>query len=282
MGRLTLFISISIFSVSSFAAPKKVSLPDHRTALWGTDFKWISPSSSTKKQIEQSLADLKRNSRAYDPDCLWSKDSKDKCEKSPLPKVTAELDSLAESFKAETDGAFNVIIEKEGKKYRDYGGLVQGYVLDKFRKISGDWSANFAGDIFVDKKLSGARSLTIEDPEVEGLRLADVKMNSGWMFGSDSPKLGSKIADPKTGKPAESEFHKIVLFAKPEFSGARLDAWSTSLIVGGKSLLKKLRDMKQFKGQWEYFYVDSRNQFICSKNLKCKLIGGDKTVVLPW
>lgn len=284
MGRLALLLFLlSLLSSSIFAATKKSSLQDRNLKLWGTEFLWVTPSSVSNKEIERALSDLRKNSRAYDPDCLWTQDAKSKCEDSPLPKVTSELDALAASLKAETDGAFDVILEKEGKKFRDYGGLVQGYVLENLKKTPGKWSANFAGDFFVPEGAGDLREIYVGDWGMSGLPFAKVKMNSGWVIGSLAPENGSAIIDPATKSPkSKADFQKIVLFAKPEFNGSRLDAWSTALIIGGKPLLKKLRELKAYEGQWEYFYADSSNNLICSKNLKCKLFGSNRTIVTPW
>lgn len=281
MGRLALLLFLlSLLSSSIFAATKKSSLQDRNLKLWGTEFLWVTASSVSNKEIERALSDLRKNSRAYDPDCLWTQDTKSKCEDSPLPKVTSELDALAASLKAETDGAFDVILEKEGKKFRDYGGLVQGYVLENLKKTPGKWSANFAGDFFVPEGAGDLREIYVGDWGMDGLPFAKVEMKSGWLIGSE---LSPSIIDPTTKAPTpKSDFKKIVLFARPDFNGARLDAWSTALVVGGKPLLKKLKSLTAYEGQWEYFYADSSDNLICSKNLKCKLYGSNRMIVTPW
>lgn len=266
------------------ALPLWAAIPEKKIELWATSLSWMSKDKTALSALEKDVKKISSLSRAYDPDCYWVKDRSKTCDKNPDPKLTEELDSLAAKFKEETGGAFDVVRKVDGKSYREYGGMVQGYVIDKLKQNPGAWGVNFAGDIFVSKPLPELKPIVIDDWEVSGLPLAHVHMTSGWVIGSNSTENGSKIVDPKTGNlKKDSHFQKIVLFAKPEFSGARLDAWSTALIVGGRELLVKLRDLKEFEGQWGYIAVDNQDTIGCSSNLTCtKITDKGRLVEVPW
>lgn len=254
--------------------------------LWATKFTWTANDKKIDNAIAGEMKKVIASSRAYDPDCYYGAGKSGTCSANTDKKTTDELDSLSAALKSETNNAFSVEREKDGKKIRDFGGLAQGYVLEKLKsQVKGNWAANFAGDIFISGALSSPLPLIIEDHEAEGLPYASVSMNAGWIIGSEAPEAGSKIIDPVSGKFKEkSDFYKVVLFAKPEFSGARLDGWSTALIVGGKELLKKLWEDKAYAGQWAWLTIDNRGNGACSENLNCQLFNktGSRTVTVNW
>ncbi len=254
--------------------------------LWATKFTFLTSDKKTETQIKTEMNKFIASSRAYDPDCYYGTGKEKACGETPDKKTTDELDTLAASMKTETDSSFSVSREKDGKKYRDYGGFAQGFVLEKLKeKTKGPFAANFAGDILLTGDLDKSFPLIINDPEAEGLPFATVNMKRGWIIGSNAPEMGGAIVDPATGKlKQKSEFYKVVLFAKQDFSGARLDAWSTALIVGGKTLLKKLWDEKKYQGQWAWLTIDNQGNATCSDNLSCQLFNktGARTVNVNW
>lgn len=235
--------------------------------------------------IKRLLTDVKANTQSFDPDCYYSP-KEGACPVAKPYALSKDLDALAEGLKTETAGSFDVVRTVGDKKKRDYGGMIQGYLIDEMKKVtSSPIAVNFAGDIYVSPKFKNVPSLSVEDALVKGVKLATVSMSSGWMLGSVSPLGGSKIVDPKTGAEIEKpDFHKVVLFAKPEFSGTRLDAWSTALIVGGRTLLDKLSSMPEYKGQWGYVIVDNQERAFCSTNLVCdfKQGIGKNYIQVPW
>lgn len=278
-------MKITLGFIFLLALPCFAAVPDKAISLWGTKFSWIGNDKSVAQLVEKEISTVKSQSRAYDPDCFYL--PKDKtCDKNPNEKLTEDLSQFAQKLSEETNGSFSVNRERDGKKFRDFGGIAQGYVMDRIREtVKTGWAGNFSGDIYLSPALNQKKPLQIDDPEVRGLQYAEVMMSSGWLLGSTPARFGSKIVDPKTGKPVlSSEFNKIVLFAKPEFSGARLDAWSTALIIGGKELLNKLWVMKEYEGQWAYLFIDANDKPLCSSNLKCSLLNksGLRSVVVPW
>lgn len=268
-----------LMSGISSAAPQTID-------LWATKFTWSSPDKKTEASIGNEMKKVVTTSRAYDPDCFYGTGKEKTCGATPDKKLTEELDALSAALNTETNKAFSVIREKEGKKYRDFGGLAQGFVLEKLKaQVKGNWFANFAGDILITGPLPSPLPLIIEDYEAEGLPYANVSMSQGWLLGSEAPEAGADIIDPATGKLKEkSDFYKVVLFAKPDFSGARLDGWSTALIVGGKELLKKLWEDKAYQGQWAWLTIDNRGNGACSENINCQLFNktGSRTVSVNW
>ena len=265
--------------------PALAALPKGSVDLWATKFTWMAKDKTSSAALRNEIKKIAANSRAFDPDCFYNQ-PKDKCTDNADAKTTAELDLLAAVLSKETNGAFNVNREKDGKTFRDFGGLAQGFIMEKMKPMmKGPWAGNFSGDMYISEKFPQSIPLIIADHEITDMRYATVTMSSGWLLGTSAPAYGSKVVDPATKKlKTDSDFAKIVLFAKPEFSGARLDAWSTALIVGGKDLLKKLWENKDYEGKWAYMYIDAKNRPTCSRNLQCNLLTKDgvRTVAVPW
>ncbi|MBY0453183.1 MAG: FAD:protein FMN transferase [Bdellovibrionaceae bacterium] len=243
------------------------------TEVFAVPFNWAGESKDIDKNISSLVEKVKAATPAYDPDCYYSK--KQPCSVKGA-EVTAQLDKAAAEYKTETDGAFEVVVETDKKKYRDYGGFAQGFVIDQMKKnLKGNYLLNFAGDIYLSNRFSTSPQLVIGVPGGDNIAYAKVVMEKGWMLGSSSPGYGSKTRIPKKFQPKDGafqyDFKKIVLFANDQFEGARLDAWSTALVVGGKKLLRKLENDQAYKGQWAYFYFDSDGNAVCSANITCSL-----------
>ncbi len=276
--------SLFVFALVSIPFIAEAAIPEKSMDLWGTKMTWAADTANTVSAIEGEMKKTISLSRAYDPDCFYGTKAKE-CETNPDAKLTTELTTLSEELKKELGSSFDVNRSKDGKTFRDFGGMAQGYVLGNLKSnVKGAWTANFGGDILVSAPMKTPVPLVINDYEIEGLRYADVQMKSGWLLGSTTAAYGSKVVDPSTGKlKGKGDFKKIVLLAKPEFSGARLDAWSTGIIVGGRELLNKLWNDKTYQGSWAYFYVDADNNPFCSTNLKCNLYNKNgRTIVAPW
>lgn len=198
---------------------------ESRISIFGTELTFRASSPKDEASLNRLLGDVKANTQSFDPDCYYAP-KEGACPVAKPHALSKGLDALAESLKAETSGNFDVLRTAGDKKKRDYGGLIQGYVIDEMKKVAtAPIAVNFAGDVFVSPQYKNFPSLSVEDALVKGMKFAIVSMTSGWMLGSSSPLGGSAIVDPKTGSLVEKpDFHKVVLFAKPEFSGARLDA----------------------------------------------------------
>lgn len=230
--------------------------------LWGTH---LSLELYHSKNIESYLGKIldiaKYSEKILDPDCLYAKNKH--CKKS---EVSIELKGFLRKLESETLGYFSV--NNNGKK--DFGGLAQGFVLQKFidnNKIE-NIILDFGHDYYINT--DKAQSIILGDPQMQILPLARLIIKKGWVLSSSSTTSGANIYIPKNKK-AHMDFETIVLIASPQFSGARLDAWSTALIVGGKQLLEYLKGLKNYSGQWSYAYLDKKTQeLICSVDLECK------------
>ncbi len=259
----------------------------HKLELFGVQFIWQTYSENSEELISKKLNNIEKIRDLFDPDCLYRPIENDQCISSYLNhELFKTLVQLCEEVHLETKGAFNVVRLKANKSYRDYGGVSQGFVLNLLKDVLDEsWSADFAGDIFLAKSTENTHPvLSISDPEINSLKIANVTMKTGWMLGSSSPKHGGKIFDPASGELADPDFRRIVLFAKPLFDGGRLDAWSTALIVGGSELLKHLWSLEKYKTTWAYAYVTKDGNLICSDNLKCVLDKKTKVmnITAPW
>jgi hypothetical protein len=254
------------------------------TKIFGTVLSFEATDATDQKKLRAFIESIKSSSQAFDPDCYYGSPGKECPKINPTP-LSSSAEKLSEEFKTQTGGDFNILRTVGDSKKRDFGGMIQGFVIDEMKKNSSTpFIVNFAGDIYISPDFKNRPPLAIEDAIVTGAKLATVSMSSGWMLGSTSAALGSKIIDPKSQEPVKSEFLKVVLFAKPNFSGARLDAWSTALIVGGKVLLDKLSSLEEFKGQWGYVIIANNENAYCSANLSCdfKQGIGQNYVQVPW
>ncbi len=241
--------------------------------VFGVTVAWEGTTTAVESQIASELSRLQTEGREFlDPDCKWrAKTSEGLCD-NRFPEETARLDRLAEEFRLETLGFFNVRYEGGEKPRRDFGGIWQGYALQKIQeKVAGSWLVDISGDILVKKVDKPQKPLVITDPVFDAVAFAEVELSDGYMIASVSKKLGSKIQAP-AGSTVDihDQILKVVLFASPKFSGARLDAWATGVISGGKKVLDHLESLKEFRGQWAYFYFEPNGKVHCSTNIQCR------------
>jgi hypothetical protein len=252
--------------------------------VFGVSLQWFTPHKETLDKITKQVEKLEHiYTDAMDPDCLWRK-SKTICINSQSVE-TKKLDLLAKEFKRETLGYFDVHNLKGKKTYRDFSGLSQGLFIDKLRtSIEDAMVVDFAGDIFMSGPFNEAPRLSIADPALPESSFAAVNMSAGWMLAATSRDLGAHMWNHKVtrGQKWREDFVRVVLFANPNFQGARLDAWSTALVVGGEKLLEHLWKQKKYQGQWAYLVFDRKITPRCSPNISCRFDIRPRVIEVRW
>ncbi len=269
-----------LVSTTSFAADP-IEPVTHK--LFGVGFRIQAESPKLSKEINDYIkSKISFYQAAFDPDCFYKGLGNTLCGKEQLPP---EFATLIEKIKTETQGKFQLEVESKSKdapaKIRDYGGIAQGAVLEELaRKFSEKWYGNFAGDIFISPNYKAESLVYISDSILPDTPYAAVDMNGGWISSSVSPDHGGKV---RNAKKTDFDFDKIVLLANSNFNGARLDAWSTALVEGGIDLLRHLKSLKEFQGQWTYLYFDNKGKIVCSPELTCELSDSTKRIVrIDW
>jgi hypothetical protein len=214
--------------------------------LFGVDLRIETPSQAPREEAATWLKQMSTSfSRALDPDCLW-RDYHKAC--SPLNAqellLLKDAETKAASYFNETGKVFDI---KTEKRKRDFAGLSQGWVLDLLKsKLPDNFLADFSGDIYFTGGFTPVKQLTIGDPLSPSLTYAEVLMpEGGWMIASTGKNHGGQIREKKN-----PDLAYVVLFARKDFSGSRLDAWATSLVAGGSETLSKILTLKDFKDQW--------------------------------
>jgi hypothetical protein len=241
----------------------------HTVKLFAAPLDWTSFSGAAERSIAARLEEIVSAQSSFDPDCYYY--GADPCA-NPTTEWTMAISKLSDAVKSETLGTFEVRTLKNGKERRDFGGIAQGFVLNELRKAyARDWSADFSGDIFLAPG-SQPRVIGVADARIPELDVARIEMSSGWVMGGTSPEYGDEFREAKSGRRIrKSEFKRLVLVARPEFDGGRLDAWETALMVGGLRLLDHLWSLKPYVGSWGYFYILANGRRVCSQNLTCDL-----------
>ncbi len=278
--RLGVLFGLAVVSPFLFGA-----LPQGNETIFGVSVTWQAEQSEKSEAIRQTLTQLAKEGKEFlDPDCRWRKPGqKGRCE-NRFRERTRELDQLAAKFREETLGYFDVGHDARTVGKRDFGGLWEGFALDKLRKeITGSWLVDVAGDILVTSPFSSHLPIVITDAVFDEVHYASVKMERGIVATSVSKRLGGLVRVPdalgESGEAAASgEILKIVLFASPELSGARAHAWATAAIAGGKKVLTHLKSLEPFAGKWAYFYFLPDGTPVCSERIRCQLIGANRTV----
>jgi hypothetical protein len=167
---------LCVLVIYTTAIAKKIEKSEQ---LFGTTISWKTDDQKVSEEISQSLQTIiKKEQAAYDPDCFYRPTKEGVCTTDEAIKsITTELDKLSAEYKQETAGNFDITAQKENKKYRDYGGMAQGYVLEVLsKKVKNGWSSNFSGDIYIAPKATVSEKLLIADPEFEDIPVAEVKM----------------------------------------------------------------------------------------------------------
>jgi len=262
---------LSLISCSHYQQSKKV---------FGVPLRAETPSKVSANIITHKIAKYEEMNRfAMDPDCMWRPRLSGICQ-NPYAQETKNLEIYAAKLKTETLGNFD--INERGN--RDFAGLSQGHLLESLKnELSEDWLVDFAGDIYFSGGFKPDKSFTIADPLNESLKFSEVFFTkSGYMIAASSRELGADMRNPKTKTAWREEFQKIVLFSDATFDGARLDAWSTALIAGGKSLLEHLWQRPEFKDHWGYLYFNRQGEAVCSPNLNCEITKKPRKVFLPF
>jgi hypothetical protein len=268
MLKLNLFFLLLLFVVGCAHSPERK--PRTQTVkLFGAPFDFTTYSSESERVVQSKVDEIRKLQSEFDPDCYYKKDP---CPALPDTPTTKEITQLSDDIKTETLGYFEVRVLKNGKLRRDFGGIAQGFVLNQiYQAQKSDWSGDFSGDIFIAR---GAQRewIGVADPRIPELDLAKIQMASGWVMGGTSPEYGDEFRNPIKGETVKkSDFVRLILVAKPEFDGGRLDAWETALMAGGKKLLDHLWILDKYAGQWGYYYVARDGSQICSPNLVCDL-----------
>jgi hypothetical protein len=263
--------SLFFYSCSNFKLEKKV---------FGVKLRAETPSQSTLDIITQKITQFEEVNRyAMDPDCLWRKKTNLTCE-NPYLNQTLKLEALADQYKTETVGYFDVLHHEK----KDFAGMSQGFFLESLVNDStAKWLVDFAGDIYFSGEFPLSKELTIADPLDERLTFSVVEFKSGgYMIAASSRALGAEMRNPNTKNNWQEDFQKIVLFSDKDFSGSRLDAWSTALIAGGVKLLDQLNNIDKYKNHWGYIYFNQNGEAFCSSNLKCQLSQLPRKITLPF
>ncbi len=253
-------ILLSLYPAFAHAARSEIK-------VWGTNFSVESPEQNRVDQkVAQFRALVQTWQSAMDPDCYYGQKTCTK-RKAPIP---GELTDLVKTLAAETLGFFNIHTDpRDDKSPRDFGGISQGFLLEKLKDPAQEMILDFGKDFFV----SGThpKTLTWGDPVLQILPLATITLKSGWMLGSAQRATGAKMRNPHAKRKWQENFDAILLLARPGFSGGILDGWSTALIPGGKKLLTHLLSLKHYQGQWSYAYLERETQkFVCSPDLICE------------
>lgn len=252
--------------------------------IFGVDLRLETPNSEIHNELKENTLRLgKILKEAIDPDCLYRKKTQSICVNN-FPQITSKLEKMAEEIKKETKGFFEIRIKnKENTFKRDFAGLSQGFFLDELKKNSSKkWLGDFAGDIFFSGGFKTSRKLSIADPIFEAIDFAEVEMERGWMLASTSRNFGGKMRNPiNNQKKWQEDFQRLILFAKPDFSGTRLDAWSTAIMAGGRELLINLWQLKKYRKQWAFLYFDKNGETHCSPNLICHFNKKARLVKFP-
>jgi hypothetical protein len=244
-----------------------------------------SDGASTDSELEKEIRFFAEEGREFlDPDCIWRTEINNQCppvQEKFIPLVN-ELDKLSMEYNEQTLHYFDVRHNKKGKIRRDFGGVWQGWALEKLQlKVTGNWLVDFSGDMLLNAPLKGERQFIISDAVFDKFKYATVKIEKGYFDTSVSTRLeGGKVRVPDGLEVPQDDKQilKVVLFAIPRFSGSRLDAWSTAIAAGGTKVLEHLWSLKEYKGQWGYFYFENSGHPHCSDNIHCDLTGKEKTV----
>ncbi len=223
--------------------------------------------------------------KSLDPDCYYLKG---KCSKTEHGPVGHELKQVVEAVQKETQGYFDIhSIPGDRNSARDFGGISQGFILEKFNEKFDEELSRSMGDLLIDfgkdflilgKK---ERSIDWGDPLLQSVPFASITLKSGYILSSSSRSAGARVRNPKkNSKEAwQEDFDTLILIAGRSFSGARLDAWSTALMAGGKPVLSHLSTLSEFKNKWSYAYLDHKTQkLICSSDLKCGKSTGNRVL----
>ncbi len=268
---------VCLFAVQTFAAPTKSI--EEKFDLFGAKLLIETRDKKLMKEIGNYIKEnQKRYQSSLDPDCYYKELGNKQCGSMQPPESTL---NLINEISKETKQNFKLEVAVGDKNKRDFGGVAEGLVLDELaQKFPKNWLGNFTGDIFVAPEGQPPGPLFVADGTFPTVPFAKVNMESGWMLGSSSPDVGGKVRDTKN---QVNDFERIILFANPEFSGARLNGWSVALIAGGKPLLTHLRSLKEYKGQWSYMYFDSEGEVTCAPDIKCDFKDGkNRTVDVKW
>jgi hypothetical protein len=236
--------------------------------VFGAPLRWFSTDDGAfANSIQSKASEL---SSALDPDCKYREVQGGVCVR-PSSPFTPKYQVLAQKIEKETSGAFRARLKMSDREVIDLGELSQGALLEEVaRSGKKPWFAEFAGDVFISPGQTSRVPLGISNPLYPSVIYANVEMGAGWVFGASGPDLGAEVLDPRTGEPlTRSDFARVILLGHPSMNGARLDAWASALVVGGKDLLKKLWGSNEFRGKWAWIYFTPTWKIACSPNLVC-------------
>lgn len=253
--------------------------------LFGVQFNLRSSKNNEEKLRSYVMDNAKLWSATFDPDCFYKSYGNKDCGVNVDKKLLKEIETISAEAKRETKDFFNVEVVAGKKKQRDFGGIAQGFVLEKMKqKFPTDWLGDFTGDVYV---APGSQNITqalyVSDTLADTIPYAIVEMKEGWMLSSSSPTMGGIIRGEDKSLSTPQKIKRITLFAAPQFNGARLDAWTTAVIAGGVPLLKHLYENAKFKAQWAYLFFDYSDKPVCSSNITCDFAdAGKRQVKIDW
>ncbi|MDB9786513.1 hypothetical protein OAB57_00260 [Bacteriovoracaceae bacterium] len=276
-------IIIILFYLISYSSIVIAKVYKVNRKLLGVSLNWQTNSyKDNKTTITYYNINEKRFGESLDPQCLWRSLHNGVCENT-FHRYSKKINLLSRQFSIETEYAFDSIKKMKSEKlYQDYGGLSQGYILEMLKnKIENNIIVNYSGDFYLKNSFQlDNHTIILTDPLWEKIPFATISMNSGFIIASGSNLLGGLIRSSSDLDPT-NRIQKVVLFAAPQFSGTRLDAWATAIIAGGKKTLGILQEKKKYRRLWGYIYFNVSGEPICSSNIKCEFDSTKRTIVVP-
>ncbi len=273
---------VLIFALLSFSSARASIERAKSFEVFGAPLRWFSSDNESLDQTVRALAS--ELSSALDPDCRYREIKEGACVRR-TSELTAKYQNLAKKIEQETAGVFRAHSQVEGRQVLDFGELSQGALLEELaRSEKKPWFAEFSGDLYVSPGQLSWVPVGISNPLYPAVIYSDVEMSAGWVFGESGPQLAVKTHEPqKTQSLKRFDFARIVLLGHPSMNGARLDAWASALVSGGKELLKKLWLEKDYRGKWAWVYFTPDWKIACSPNLVCDFSDPKKRKIkAPW
>jgi thiamine biosynthesis lipoprotein len=122
-----------------------------------------------------------------------------------------------------------------------FGAIAKGYALDKTQEILSDYRTGSAifdigGEIGVTYD-ENQWKIGIRDPFGAHEHIGVISISQGAVATSGAYERKDHILDPKTGRPAQSEFVSVTVYSQ---SGTMADALSTAIFVAGESMAESL------------------------------------------
>jgi hypothetical protein len=270
-----ILVAIGLIFLISSSAGASVSLSNERYVekVFGAPLFADAKDSATMDWLKKEIYRLSsRYSVSWDPDCIFRPLVRGKCPPGRPEEDGLQIDALASRYRTETEGYFDVHVNRRGRTLRNFLQMEEGLFLDLLskEKSPGPWVANFAGDIFVSPGFPDEDfTLWVDDPLFPTISYGQIKIpGGGWVFVAGGARTLFR-----------SSIERIFLFAESSFDGSRLDAWNYAILNGGPPVLQKLWSLSSYKGRWAYFYFTKDGETVCSPNLNCDLSNPHRRII---